>query len=131
MRSIFQNPTARRLGIALAALVWNGMVFALIKEQMDPVAAQTLTDDYRDFIDIRPIWELAAANLTYVAGLLGALLMAANRRSAVWAFGLSTLAAAITVIPTFVLGPAIIGAIMVVVTLVAALFTWLARKRFR
>ena len=130
MFAILKKPAVTLGLVAVVALIWNGMVYALIREQLDPVAAQTLTDDYRHFIDIRLIWELTAAHITYIAGLIGAVLLVVQRKEAAWAFALSTVAAAITVIPTFVLGPAIIGTIMLVVTIVAGLFTWFARRRF-
>lgn len=130
MFAILKKPAVTLGLVAVVALIWNGMVYALIREQLDPVAAQTLTDDYRHFIDIRPIWELTAAHITYIAGLIGAVLLVVQRKEAAWAFALSTVAAAITVISTFVLGPAIIGTIMLVVTIVAGLFTWFARRRF-
>lgn len=128
MLSILRHPTVQVCGVALAALAFNSMVYFLIREQMDPVAALTLTDEYRHFIDIRPIWELIAAHLTYVTGILAVPFLLLRRKPAVWLFAISTVAAGVTLAPTFFLGPFVIGVIMLIVTLAAALFTWFSSK---
>lgn len=131
MQSTLRDPNVHLYGVALVALALNAMVYFLVREQMDPVAALTLTDDYRHFIEIRPIWELIAANLTYVAGILAVPFLVLRRKPAVWLFAISTVAAAITLGPTFLLGPLVIGVIMLVVTLAAALFTWFSIRAVR
>jgi len=128
MFSFLKKPLVRRWTVALLALSWNAMTYFLIMEQMDPIAAQTLTEEYQHFIEIRPVWELAAANLTYLAGFLGIVILLVGRKEAAWAFGFSAIAAAITVIPTFVLGPVIIGFWMLMATVFAALFAWFAHR---
>ncbi|WP_170162649.1 hypothetical protein [Pacificibacter maritimus] len=83
---ILRHPTVLICGVALTALAFNSMVYFLVREQMDPVAAMNLTDEYRHFIEIRPIWELFAANLTYVTGFLAVPFLLLRRKPAVWLF---------------------------------------------
>lgn len=128
MLSILRHPNVLLCGVALAALIFNSMVHFLIREQMDPVAALTLTDEYRHFIEIRPTWELIAAHLTYVTGILAVPFLLLRRKSAVWLFAISAVAAGITLAPTFILGSFAIGVIMLIATLAAALFTWFSIK---
>lgn len=131
MLAILKKPIVRLGAVALCALAINGMIYFLVQEQMDPVAAMTLTDDYRHFIDVRPTWELIAANVTYIAGLLAIPFLLLRRKPAVWLFGLSAFAAAVTVLPTFILGPFVIGAIMLVDAVLNALFTWFSIRALR
>lgn len=128
MLSILRHPIVQICGVALAALAVNSMIYFLVREQMDPVAALTLTDDYRHFIAIRPIWELIAAHVTYGAGILAIPFLLLRRKPAVWLFGISAIAAGITLAPTFILGPFAIGIIMLIAALAAALFTWFSAR---
>lgn len=128
MLAVLRHPIVLIGSVALVALAVNSMIYFLVREQMDPVAALTLTDDYRQFIEVRPIWELIAANVTYVAGFLAIPFLVFRRKPAVWLFGISAVAAGLTLPPTFILGPAVIGAIMLVATLFAVFFVWFARK---
>ena len=128
MLAVLRHPIVLIGSVALVALAVNSMIYFLVREQMDPVAALTLTDDYRHFIEVRPIWELIAANVTYVAGFLAIPFLVFRRKPAVWLFGISAVAAGLTLPPTFILGPAVIGAIMLVATLFAVFFVWFARK---
>jgi len=128
MLTVLRHPIVLIGSVALVALAVNSMIYFLVREQMDPVAALTLTDDYRHFIEVRPIWELIAANVTYVAGFLAIPFLVFRRKPAVWLFGISAVAAGLTLPPTFILGPAVIGAIMLVATLFAVFFVWFARK---
>lgn len=128
MLFILRHPNVLLCGVTLAALIFNSMVYFLVREQMDPVAALTLTDEYRHFIEIRPVWELIAANLTYVTGILAVPFLLLRRKPAVWLFAISAVAAGATLGPTFILGPFAIGVIMLIATLAAALFTWFSIK---
>ena len=128
MLTVLRHPIVLIGSVALVALAVNSMIYFLVREQMDPVAALTLTDDYRHFIEVRPIWELIAANVTYVAGFLAIPFLVFRRKPAVWLFGISAVAAGLTLPPTFILGPVVIGAIMLVATLFAVFFVWFARK---
>jgi hypothetical protein len=128
MLTRFKTPLAKRIIVASLALLWNAMTYFLIMEQMDPVASQTLTDDYRTFIATRYTWELAAANLTYITGFVGIALLLLRRKEAVWAFGLSALTAAVTVIPTMIVAPLVIGLWMLAAALFAGLFARFAQR---
>lgn len=131
MLTVLRHPIVLIGSVALVALAVNSMIYFLVREQMDPVAALTLTDDYRHFIEVRPIWELIAANVTYAAGLSAIPFLVLRRKPAVWLFGISAVAAGLTLPPTFILGPFVIGAIMLVATLFAVFFVWFARKMLR
>lgn len=131
MLAISRKPILLICGVALAVLAVNSIVYFLVREQMDPVAALTLTDEYQHFIAVRPIWELIAANLTYVTGILAIPFLLLRRKPAVWLFVISTIAAGITLAPTFILGPFVIGVIMLIATLCAAFFTWFSIKALK
>jgi hypothetical protein len=126
MLSILKHPIVATCGVALCALGLNSMIYFLVQEQMDPVASQTLTDDYRHFIEVRPIWEFIAVHLTYIAGFLAIPFLLLRRKPSVWLFGISAAAAGLTLLPTFILGPFVIGIIMLIAALGAVLFTWFA-----
>lgn len=128
MPRILKHPFLHICAVALCALAINGMIYFLVREQLDPVASLTLTDDYRYFIEVRPFWELIAAQGTYIAGFLAIPFLMLRLRPAVWLFALSAIAAVVTLPPTFILGPAIIGGIMLFAAISAILFTWFSVK---